>query len=144
MKKLLFLLLIGLIVWWGSDYRPETDDSSQEAADNRWRVTAESAYRNRLDTVWIEDEGVVDKILADDLQGARHQRFILRLPSRQTLLVAHNIDKAPRLENLQIGSTLRFRGEYVWNDKGGLVHWTHHKSAMGDAGWLEKAGRRYE
>ncbi len=54
--------------------------------------------------------GVVDKILADDNDGGRHQRFILRLGSGQTLLVAHNIDIAPRLPSLAAGDSGRVQG----------------------------------
>ena len=35
--------------------------------------------------------------LPDDNKGTRHQRFILKLSSGQTLLVAHNIDLADKI-----------------------------------------------
>jgi hypothetical protein len=107
-------------------------------------LSAEDAFRQRLNKVWLSGEGVVIKVLPDDEKGSRHQRFILRLPSGQTLLIAHNIDVAPRVPGLKNGDTVRYYGEYIWNDKGGLVHWTHRKSASEPAGWLEKDGRRYE
>lgn len=34
---------------------------------------------------------MVVRVLADDERGSRHQRFIIRPDSAQTLLVAHNI-----------------------------------------------------
>lgn len=43
-------------------------------------------------------EGVVDRALSDDNDGSRHQRFILRLASGQTLLIAHNIDISLRIQ----------------------------------------------
>jgi Protein of unknown function (DUF3465). len=51
--------------------------------------------------------------LPDDEQGSRHQRFILRLASGRTLLVAHNIDLAPRIDGLQVGDQVAFSGEYI-------------------------------
>jgi hypothetical protein len=68
----------------------------------------------------------VVRVLSDDTSGSRHQRFIVRLPSGQTVLVAHNIDIAPRVDGLAAGDSVRFSGEFEENDKGGLVHWTHH------------------
>jgi hypothetical protein len=45
--------------------------------------------------------GQVSRISATTAIGDRHQRFILRLPSGQTVLIAHNIDVAPRVEGDQ-------------------------------------------
>ena len=104
-----------------------------------------AAFAARRSDVAIEGEGVVTKILADDTRGSRHQRFILRLPEGATLLVAHNIDLAPRLDTLKVGDRVRFAGEYEWNERGGVLHWTHHDPRGKHAGgWLELAGKRYE
>ncbi len=84
-------------------------------------------------------------MLADDNEGARHQRFIVRLDSGQTLLVAHNIDIAPRVEGLAAGDVVAFRGVYEWNAEGGTVHWTHRDpGGVHAAGWLRYDGRLYE
>jgi hypothetical protein len=85
------------------------------------------------------------RVLIDDEEGSRHQRFILRLPSGQTLLVAHNIDVAPRVQDLRPGDTVAFRGVYEWSAEGGTVHWTHRDpDGSHAAGWLRHAGRRYD
>lgn len=93
----------------------------------------------------VQVSGEVERTLADDRDGSRHQRFIIRLPSGQTLLVSHNIDLAPRLDGLSRGDSLRLYGQYEWNDRGGVVHWTHH-DPDGDhpGGYIEWRGRRYE
>ena len=53
--------------------------------------------------------GRVEQLLSDDLIVSRHQRFILRLESGQTLLVSHNIDVTPRIDTLQVWDEVRFR-----------------------------------
>ena len=84
-------------------------------------------------------------MLRDDLKGSRHQRFLLRLSNDQTLLVAHNIDLAPRIDGLRVGDSVSFYGEYEWNDEGGVIHWTHHDPAGRHAdGWLRHEGRMYQ
>lgn len=102
-------------------------------------------FSARADGAMIESVGTVKRILPDDNEGSRHQRFILELGSGQTVLVAHNIDLAPRIDSLKIDDTVLFRGQFETNDRGGVVHWTHH-DPRGDhpAGWLEHNGRRYE
>jgi hypothetical protein len=92
----------------------------------------------------VSGSGTVVRILPDDNDGSRHQRFILRLASGQTLLIAHNIDLAPRVAPLREGDTVAYQGEYVWNDRGGVVHWTHHDPAgTHPDGWLKHDGRTY-
>jgi hypothetical protein len=103
------------------------------------------AFKNRKNNVQVEGEGIVTRILDDDLDGSRHQRFIIRLASGQTLLIVHNIDIAPRVVNLAEGDKVRFYGEYMWNEKGGMVHWTHHDPrGRHAAGWLKHNGRTYQ
>lgn len=107
--------------------------------------TLRDAYDNRQSGLQVQGEGVVTRILADDLDGSRHQRFILRLDTGQTVLVAHNIDLAPRISGLDIGDTVAFNGEYEWNARGGVIHWTHHDpGGRHAAGWLRHDGELYQ
>lgn len=104
-----------------------------------------AAIENRASNVQVEGEGTVIKVLADDNEGDRHQRFLLKIPAGQTLLVAHNIDLAPRIDGLKKGDQVEFSGEYEWNEKGGVVHWTHHDPrGRHAAGWLKHGGRKYD
>jgi hypothetical protein len=44
-----------------------------------------------------------------------------------------------------MGDEVEFRGEYVWNAKGGVVHWTHRDPRGAHVGgWLRHAGRTYD
>jgi hypothetical protein len=103
------------------------------------------AFKTRTSNVQVEGEGIVTRLLADDVDGSRHQKFIVRLASGQTVLILHNIDIAPRVDGLQEGDRLGFYGEYVWNSEGGKVHWTHRDpDGRHVAGWLKHKGRTYQ
>lgn len=96
-------------------------------------------YNQQLSNVWVTGSGEVTKLLANDNYGSRHQRFLIRVNSSQTLLVAHNIDVAKPVDGLKPGDRIEFRGEYEWNKKGGVLHWTHHDPSgkKKEAGWLK-------
>lgn len=95
--------------------------------------------------VQVYGSGTVVSILSDDLDGNRHQRFILELKSKQTLLISHNIDLAQRIETLSINDPMEFYGEYEWNNKGGVIHWTHHDpNGTHQNGWLYHNNRIYQ
>ena len=105
----------------------------------------ENAFANRLSNQQVKGQGKVVKMLADDADGSRHQRFILRLESGRTVLVSHNIDLAQRIDALRTGDTVAFYGEYEWNPKGGVIHWTHHDpQGRHPAGWIRHDGRTYQ
>jgi len=139
------VLALVLAYVFGQDHLPSTVTPAPSATVGNADQAVAAAFAARRSDVAIEGEGVVTKILADDTRGSRHQRFILRLPEGATLLVAHNIDLAPRLDTLKVGDRVRFAGEYEWNERGGVLHWTHHDPRGKHAGgWLELAGKRYE
>ena len=69
------------------------------------------AFTSRASNVQVESQGRVTRVLPDDLNGRRHQRFVVRLASGQTLLVTHNIDIAPRIDGLNEGDSVSFKGE---------------------------------
>jgi hypothetical protein len=136
-------VVICTLVWagYGSAVHPAGHNAVSTADDNAIR----RAFNSRSSDVQVEGEGVVTRLLEDDLEGGRHQRFIVRLASGQTILIAHNIDIAPRVDGLHKGDSISFNGEYVWNRLGGTVHWTHHDpNGRHSAGWLKHDGRTYQ
>lgn len=105
----------------------------------------EQAIETHARNVRVDASGTVSRVLPDDNEGERHQRFIVRLPSGETVLIAHNIDIAPRVDGVRRGMPIEFEGEYVWNAQGGVVHWTHHDpSGHHQTGFLKYNGRLYQ
>ena len=146
--------LVAIAVFWArgsglgappKETQPPPSEAASGATTGAESDALADAFAARRSDVQVEGLGVVHRVLADDNDGSRHQRFILRLASGRTLLVAHNIDLAPRLERLARGDTVRFNGEYEWNAAGGVLHWTHKDPAGRHiAGWLEHDGRRVQ
>jgi hypothetical protein len=92
---------------------------------------------------WIEGAGIVERLLPDDDDGSRHQRFVVNLRNGQTVLIAHNIELAERIP-LGLGDRVRFRGMYEWNEHGGLVHWTHRDPlGIEDGGFVKYRAATY-
>jgi hypothetical protein len=119
---------------------PARDATGRSAQDELGR-----AFATRGSNIQVTGSGTVVRVLADDKQGARHQRFLLRLTSGQIVMIAHNIDLAPRVEALRAGETIDFSGEYEWNERGGIVHWTHRDpDARHAPGWLRRNDRTYQ
>jgi hypothetical protein len=95
-------------------------------------------FRSRRSNVEVETGGRVVRLLPDDRQGSPHQRFLLRVAGGTTVLVAHNIDLAARV-SLAPGDSVELRGEYEWNPKGGVIHWTHPDPDGRHAdGWIRR------
>lgn len=105
----------------------------------------DEAFRDQVSDFVVQIDGKIDRVLRDDRDGSRHQRFVIEIPSGLTVLVAHNIDLAPRVEDLEVGEAITVRGEYEWNEQGGVIHWTHHDpQGRREGGWIEYRGQRYE
>ena len=116
----------------------------EQSFDESDAIIAE-AFSNQQSNLQVAGKGIVIRLLPDDNSGSRHQKFIIKLSSGQTLLVAHNIDIAPEIDSLRQGDSVQFYGEYEWNEKGGVVHWTHQDpDGFHVDGWLEHEGQRYQ
>lgn len=147
MKKWLLALAIALVavlyVGMGQRSAPSPDTSALSPSSvQQGQDAIRAAFAQQRSGLQVMGEGQVVKLLKDDNDGSRHQRFLIELPGGPTLLVAHNIDLAPRLDALQQGDTVAFHGVYEWNAKGGVIHWTHHDPrGQHPAGWLKHRGQ---
>jgi hypothetical protein len=140
MKKLLLpaiVLAAFAIFGYGRHHFPISSGATTSAAAANDSVFT-GAFEKHARNIQLEGQGTVVKVLPDDNDGSRHQRFIVRLSSGQTVLIAHNIDIAARVSSLNEGDVITFRGEYEWNPKGGVVHWTHRDpDGRHPAGWIK-------
>ena len=135
----LVLLAVGAVAGYVTQ---QPQDTSQHVAQPGAEAVL-AAFAARRSDQWLEAGGVVARALPDDKQGDRHQRFILNVNSNHSVLVAHNIDLAPRVP-LSAGDSVVLRGEYEWNDKGGVIHWTHHDPrGRHEGGWIRHDGKTY-
>ena len=146
-KYIVIILLIAGFIYAGvqqsqKDSSGGTYSGSETLNDDQ---LLSEAFNNRESGLHVGGSGRVIRILSDDNEGSRHQKFIIKLGSGQTLLISHNIDIAPRINSISTGDQIEFYGEYEWNDKGGVVHWTHHDpDGSHEDGWLRHAGRIYQ
>jgi Protein of unknown function (DUF3465) len=113
--------------------QPQSNDPLQRAIDGRARGEV------------LAVRGKVQRILADDRDESPHQRFIIVTDSGHSLLIAHNLDLAQRLQGLAPGDVVTVLGEYEWNEKGGVMHWTHDDPQSRHVpGYIEWHGKRYQ
>lgn len=139
---LAFVLLVVGSTLWERFATPASPSATSAGSPSNAALLA--AVREQATDRSVSAAGRVSRILADDNDGSRHQRFIIAVGRDLTVLIVHNIDLAPRVP-LAVGDSVTLRGDYVWNDRGGLIHWTHHDPAGRHApGWIEYDGRRYQ
>jgi hypothetical protein len=70
MPKVSILVFIGLVVFQGANIE-----------DANSATTLEEAFRHHLSNVQVKGTGTIVRILKDDTQGSKHQRFLIRLAS---------------------------------------------------------------
>lgn len=150
MKKLFPVLFALAVIYFFYPQHAEVPDAAAPALQERQGQDrgVDSVRREEPDLrpgAQAQGQGTVERVLADDNDGSRHQRFIIRLSSGRTLLIAHNIDLAPRVAGLQAGDIVEFNGEFESNPQGGVIHWTHRDpNGRHIDGWLRHNGRTYQ
>lgn len=143
LNKIISILALIISAFFANNYITDEDNNSikinsQGVERNK---ELENLIRNRQSDEIITISAKVINILADDVKGDKHQRMILKV-GKNTLLLAHNIDLAPRVPAKK-GDTLQIRGEYEWNEKGGVIHWTHKSNSSHANGWIKLNNKKY-
>jgi Protein of unknown function (DUF3465) len=160
-KQFLVLLALSIALSFSACRAPnntpsnaQTQSTEQAAVQTSTAPSASSsmdagaiteAFGARRNVPQVQGSGVVTKVLKDDTKGLKHQKFLLKVSDNITILIAHNIDLAPRVEGITEGDTVAYKGEYIYTPKGGTVHWTH-KDPRGhhEGGYLKHNGKTYE
>lgn len=143
-KKVLIVFAVGFALY-GIIEKNSVSIQSHVQQNTSGDEQISSAFQNHQSNIQVGGSGVVIRNLPDDTKGSQHQKFILKLPSGHTLLIVHNIDLAPRINSLREGDKVGFYGEYEWNQKGGVVHWTHNDpDGHHETGWLKHEGNTYQ
>lgn len=95
-----------------------------------------------LNFVEVQDAEVI-RILPDDTQGRRHQKWMVQLANGSNLLAVYNSDMSERIP-LKEGDVVSMGGQYIWDRGGGLIHWLHEdpRNRRPD-GYVELNGVRY-
>jgi hypothetical protein len=140
-KHRIWLIIAFIIIsYFASKYSPESTNPAPSQQSN-----IEQLVQQQKHNVQVKITAQVFKLLRDDLDGSRHQRFLIKLSGGETILIAHNIDLAPRLDDLEKGDIITLHGEYEWNEKGGVIHWTHHDPAGHHIdGWIKHQDKIYK
>ena len=122
--------------------QPKQPKSDRQAGQGSAEQILQQAFENQKSDIQVKGAGTVLKTLPDDNQGTRHQRFILKLSSGQTLLVAHNIDLADKIKGLKkaikSASTANTNGRNRAASSIGRT--TTPQAAMPTAGWNTTGG----
>lgn len=140
-KQRIWLIIAFIVIsYFASKYSPEEMTSPSSKPGN-----IEQLIQQQKSDVQVKITAQVFKLLRDDLDGSRHQRFLIQLSGGETILIAHNIDLAPRINELRKGDIVTLHGEYEWNEKGGVIHWTHRDPAGRHIdGWIKHQGKTYQ
>ena len=151
-NNLIVIVMVFLIAaYLGLDFKQKQNTTNGSALPPSTNLVLDDqqkimqAYQQQRSNIQVQAQGTIKAILPDDNQGSRHQKIILQLENGLTVLIAHNIDLAPKIEGLKKGDQLEFFGEYEYNPKGGVIHWTHHDpQGKHIDGWLKYQGRMYQ
>jgi hypothetical protein len=144
-NKVISIIALIISAYFANNYVQENKKTTTYQKETQYKSTSnkqlEALIKKRQSNVIITLDVRVINVLSDDNQGDRHQRLIVK-SGKHTLLLAHNIDIAPRVP-VKKGDMLKVRGEYEWNDKGGVVHWTHRSTSSHADGWIIHNNKKY-
>jgi hypothetical protein len=127
-----------------ADPEPEATPPST-GVDRRGESAIMNAFNAKRSDVQINFTGRVKFTLPDDNDPPRHQNWIMELSNGHTIKVSHNTDLAPYVKGLSKGDTVTVFGEYEYEERGGVIHWTHHDPGRRHiGGYIQYKGEKYE
>lgn len=86
----------------------------------------------------------VIRLLPDDTQGAKHQRFYVRLSDGQEVSAVYSLESGRDRVPVKVGSRVGLAGEFKWTRFGALIHWLHEDTSnRRPDGYVEISGVRY-
>lgn len=131
-KCLVMLLVLGVAGCGGGDALPDNERLIQ-------------AFEQGRTGVWVSGHGTVSQLIGDEaVDGALHQRLVVRISDGLSLIVRHSVEASDRIP-LQQGDTVAFQGRYEWNGRGGVLGRTHHDPDQpGGGGWIRHNGTLYD
>lgn len=113
-------------------------------SDALYETEVAAAQNNRQSHVVVTCTLPVKRMLRPDEKGEKHEKFLLQVSNGTTILVAHNTSRAPSVP-LSAGDIVTVHGEYIWNAKGGVIHWTHKSDTpRHEGGYIDFKGQRYQ
>ncbi|HZU14928.1 MAG TPA: DUF3465 domain-containing protein [Chloroflexota bacterium] len=134
-------VVVGLAVYLRTHESRPTAEQARRLSAVGCRA-AQAAFAVHASGRWLTVHATVSRLLPDSDGRYRHQRFIVRCRSGQTLLIVNDISIGQRVPVAR-GDAVTVRGQYVWDAEGGLIHFTHHDPAGGTGGWILRHGRVY-
>jgi len=127
------------MAWW---IKPDILKSIGFVRNDTERIT--SAWHKKSSNLLVEVDARVVLLLPNRDDIKKLQRFLVELENGHRLEVAHDLELS---ENVPVGvsSLIRLKGEFDYNENGGLIHWTHADPAGNrDGGWIEHNDMRYD
>ncbi|MDQ2741625.1 MAG: DUF3465 domain-containing protein [Chloroflexota bacterium] len=100
-----------------------------------------AAYHDHRAFLWLTVAARVAHVLPDSFGRYQHQRFLMRCPTGQHILIVNDVTVGQRVP-IKPGDRVAAHGEYIWNRQGGLIHFTH-SSAGGEQGWILRGDHIY-
>jgi len=142
---ILILLALAYFYLESTEDKNTSIPSIEAQTTNTAHATVHDYFERRVSGEMVRVTAKVSRLLSDDIHKPRHQRFIIELDTGITVLIAHNIDLAPRVKDLGEGDMVSITGQYEWNERGGVIHWTHHDpKKRRDGGQIEHKGVVYQ
>jgi hypothetical protein len=121
---------------------------SHASSSNEPNAAVYDAWREQRSYVEVTAQGSAAQLLGirTGPSGA-HEGFLLHLRGAEgrglTVKVEDNIDITGPVP-LQSGDDVEVRGEYIYNSRGGIIHYTHHDPrGAHPPGYIRVRGRTY-